>query len=95
MEVAERERREKLADDIKHRLFLLRMDRGTAEREVAGCVDKLTDAQLKLRDVDKQIKQIQGSCPHHDPEKTGSSPNGSFSINYFRCRVCQHEWNDD
>lgn len=43
--------------------------------------------------IETEVKQAR--CRHERQEKTGSSPNGSFSVNWFECLDCGKTWNDD
>lgn len=55
------------------------------------------DRETLLRAITATVETLvkQGRCRHQRSEKTGSSPNGSFSVNYFECLDCGKTWNDD
>lgn len=81
-------------DDIRHELYMLGCDRRRLEQEVDEAVEALFRAKSHVQEIDKFIEKVRGYC-EHDQEETGTSPNGSFTVIYFKCKKCGKAWSDD
>ena len=57
-------------------------------------VDLLVRVRAKVDKVDVELKLIRWACKHED-ERVGTAPAGSFTAEYWRCKVCGREWADD
>lgn len=80
----------RVESEVQHAKWNLR----DAERGVLDVVDLLVKARLKVDQAKEDIKVLQRICPH-DEERIGSTPMGSYTAIYYRCKACGRDRSDD